>query len=326
MDRSTFSNYGWLIIAVVVVSIMIVLATPLGDGIKEGLYTATDSMNDRMSIVQDGQVSLEDHSGAVKSWNIGATSANINYNGSNGADSVTATLYKDGKLVVTGSGNVTVFSNTADAVAPWCSSTYKNQVKSSVIASTVKPTSMKYWYQYCSNLTAAPTIPSSVTDMSRTFLSCTALTQAPDIPSGVTAMGYTFDGCTALTQAPDIPSSVTDMRYTFNGCTALTQAPAIPSSVTNMYATFFGCTSLTQAPKIPASVTNMYSTFLNCGKLTGTMTIMAVPGQYGNCFINASTDASASLTVNYTSNCTNIDNIIATKSAGSHITKGVQID
>ena len=129
-------------------------------------------------------------------------------------------------------------------------------------------TKMSGTFNGCTNLTTAPTIPSSVTNMYCTFNGCTNLTTAPVIPSSVTSMTYTFNECTSLTTAPTIPNSVTDMSYTFSDCTSLTTAPEISSSVTNMSYTFYGCTSLTTAPTIPNSVTIMDNTFQGCTSLT----------------------------------------------------------
>ena len=172
----------------------------------------------------------------------------------------------------------------------------------------------------CTSLTAAPEIPSSVTNMWNTFGGCTSLTTAPEIPSSVTNIGGTFWGCTSLTAAPEIPSSVTNMWSTFEGCTSLTTAPEIPSSVTRMRWTFKDCTSLTTAPEIPSSVTDMGSTFSGCTSLTGNLVINANPKYYSNCLNNASTAAGTNLVVSGTS--TLLDEIIATKSANSNITKG----
>ena len=44
-------------------------------------------------------------------WNIGAASASVNYTGSNGTSSVVATLYSDGELDITGTGNTVVFGD-----------------------------------------------------------------------------------------------------------------------------------------------------------------------------------------------------------------------
>ncbi|MCI2061403.1 MAG: leucine-rich repeat protein [Eubacteriaceae bacterium] len=211
----------------------------------------------------------------TNSWNIGnKTVSSVNYNGSNGADNVVATLYSDGELAVIGKGDTVLFGDKTPTSGsgtsyqtPWRLEGKTSAITSSTIASDVTPANMGYWYIGCNNLTSAPAIPSSVESMADTFYGCTSLTAAPTIPSSVTEMVSTFEGCAKLTTAPTIPSSVTDMGSTFEGCSALTTAPTIPSSVTNMGSTFSGCRALTTAPTIPSSVENLYGTFQGCSSL-----------------------------------------------------------
>jgi len=222
--------------------------------------------------------------GATKeeSWDIGAATSGVNYNGSTGADNVVATLYSDGELAVTGKGDTVLFGDKTSTSGsgtiyqtPWRLEGKTSAITSSTIASDVTPANMGYWYKGCNNLTSAPAIPSSVESMTDTFYGCTSLTVAPTIPSSVTEMSCTFQNCTALTSAPAIPSSVTGMGGTFQNCTALTAAPAIPNDVTNMQNTFYGCTALTTAPDISrcTKLTNMIYTFNGCTALTTAPTI-----------------------------------------------------
>ena len=77
--------------------------------------------------------------------------------------------------------------------------------------------------------------------------------------------------------------------------------------------------SITSCPDISGA-------FQGCGALTGTITIGFKPTSYSNAFNGAATDSGASLVVNYTvASASVIDSIIATKSSGSHITKGSQV-
>ena len=46
MDKSTLSNYGWIVIAVLVLSVMIALATPFGEYIKAGVESTTAGLFD----------------------------------------------------------------------------------------------------------------------------------------------------------------------------------------------------------------------------------------------------------------------------------------
>ena len=228
----------------------------------------------------------------VGSWNVGAENDTTGYVRESAKDNVVATLYSDGELALTGSGKTAYYESiTPSGIFPWLTDPYIEQIKSSTIASTVKPALMSNWYSNCLNLIEAPTIPSSVTTMHSTFdncpllkkapvlplgveditgafQSCTSLTEAPEIPSSVTNMVQAFENCSSLTKAPKIPKKVEDMSMAFEWCTSLKEAPLIPAGVMYMNGTFKKCTSLTKAPEIPKSVTLMPYTFEGCSSLT----------------------------------------------------------
>ena len=44
MDKNTLSNYGWIVIAVLVLSVMIALATPFGKFVKTGVENTTQGL------------------------------------------------------------------------------------------------------------------------------------------------------------------------------------------------------------------------------------------------------------------------------------------
>lgn len=157
-----------------------------------------------------------------------------------------------------------------------------------------------------------------VTSMFCTFNRCTNLTIAPKIPSSVTDMESAFQR-TSLEVAPTMPSKVTNMTHTFYKCSTLTIAPTIPSSVTDMNYTFYECTGLKTAPTIPSGVTDMYGTFSSCTNLQGTLEINANPTTYTNCFNGAATEGTGLVV---TGSSTMLDALIATGSDNSNITKG----
>ena len=229
----------------------------------------------------------------VESWNVGAENDNTAYERESAKDNVVATLYSDGELTLTGSGNTVVFTK-----APWCEGTNKTKVHSSTIDSKIKPTSMQYWYNECYNLTTAPAIPSSVKEMAYTFCNCSALTNAPDLTecTSLTNMNSTFLGCTSLADMSSyiIPEGVTNMNGTFYSCTVLTKAPAIPEKVENIASTFGGCRALTEAPDISKckNLNNMEGTFYNCSSLPADMSSYIIPegvtnmnGTFNNCTV-----------------------------------------
>lgn len=233
----------------------------------------------------------------IASWNIGADSPFIVYTTLLGTSTVVATLYDDGLLEITGSGDTTLMIDNQSAfVAPWHDQAYINKITAVNIQPTVKTTDMRGWFAECTNLNTINLIPDSVTIMWKTFL-----------------------GCTSLETAPAIPYGVINMMSAFSNCSSLTVSPAIPSSVTGMYGTFFLCTALQTAPDIPASVTDLRSTFAYCRNLTGSMTIYGSGiTNYSGCFSNAATIGSGIIVFgsSLADNGLLVTNIVATGGSG----------
>ena len=85
-------------------------------------------------------------------------------------------------------------------------------------------------FVYCANLTTAPSIPSTVTDVFGIFGVCTKLVSAPAIPSGVKDMDYAFWGCTALTGNVEINANPS----TYIDCFSNTEKPIKITGSTSM--------------------------------------------------------------------------------------------
>ena len=299
MDKETLSNYGWIVICVLVLAVMIALATPFGDYIStavksttQGLFDTNKNALNSTGLINIGDQSFSDGTGdsgggnqttEVKreagsiipdgaKYTIKATNTVLEGNGTNTFPDAPAQgdTYEEGDYIYT-------YNRGYDSGTEW-SVKVKDKTKTeygpliSEIAG--KPLTNVYdTFSSCESLVTAPIIPDTVTSMCTTFYNCTSLTSAPEIPNSVTNMHGTFEYCESLTTAPVIPNSVTNMDSTFQGCTSLTTAPVIPNSVTDMTETFHSCTSLTTAPTIPSSVTNMTSTFYYCTALTTAPTI-----------------------------------------------------
>lgn len=182
--------------------------------------------------------------------------------------------------------------------------------------------SMSATFYNCNSLFKAPIIPDSVIQMDYTFANCTYLEEVPNIPNKITYLDNTFLSCQSLSVSPKIPDTVINLYETFKH-SGLFIAPEIPNSVTSMYGTFEGCTNLTTAPKIPESVTSLYFTFKECLNLTGTLIVNAQITHPENCegfLVEATTGEGTNLIV--TGTCPYLDELIATKSPNSNISKG----
>ena len=66
--------------------------------------------------------------------------------------------------------------------------------------------------------------------------------------------------------------------------------------------------------------------FKNARYANATLNIYNNPYNFYNAFLDAATEPGSGIRVNYSVNVTYIDNIINTKSAGSNVIKGSQLD
>ena len=218
-----------------------------------------------------------------------------------GTSKVTATLYSDGRFVISGTGEMKDYSGSNNS--PYYN--YKESIKTVEIQNEVTSIG-NYAFENCKSLTSIE-ISSNVTIIGDdAFAYCTNLTSI-EIPSSVTSIGSSaFLDCTNLTSI-EIPSSVTSVGYyVFSECTSLNSINVdksnqkyssedgilfdkdkkeliryptgkkekeynIPSSVTRIeWAAFSGCTSLTSI-EIQSSVTSIKiegGAFAYCTSLT----------------------------------------------------------
>ena len=178
------------------------------------------------------------------------------------------TLYSDGKLYISGEGNINDFEQSyynSSYDTPWYF--YRENINTVKISNDITRIG-DYAFCDCANITSI-TIQNSVTSIGyAVFANCESLTNIT-IPNSVTRIGeFTFSGCESL-KSITIPNGVTSIGGSvFEDCTSLTSI-TIPNSVTSIgNFTFYGCTSLTSIT-IPNSVTSIgYAVFSNCESLT----------------------------------------------------------
>ncbi len=173
-------------------------------------------------------------------------------------DNVTWTLYEDGELVISGSGEMYNYSSTEKA--PW----YSNRLSftSVVIKDSINNIGEFAFYD-CSNLINI-SIPITVTNIGKgAFYSCKNLTTI-EIPNNVSKIGSSaFAYCKKLSEI-NIPANVTSIdSETFYQCENLKEIN-IPSVAKIGFHAFGYCYSLTSI-KIPNSLTSLdISAFKQC--------------------------------------------------------------
>ena len=201
------------------------------------------------------------------------------------------TLYSDGKLYISGEGNINDFEQSyynSSYDTPWYF--YRENINTVKISNDITRIG-DYAFCDCANITSITiqnsvtsigyavfancesltniTIPNSVTSIDNSaFQNCKNLTSIT-IPNGVTSIGGSvFEDCTSLTSIT-IPNSVTSIGYdVFSNCESLTNI-TIPDSVTRIdNRAFQNCKSL-KSITIPDSVTSIgEGAFRDCTNLT----------------------------------------------------------
>ena len=196
-------------------------------------------------------------------------------------------LDDQGTLTISGTGNMYLYSNRSNKMAPWYA--HRKDIYAVVIEDGVTSIGTFAFY-LCERMTAV-TIPDSVTTIGENaFYLCRKLPTVT-VPDSVTSIGkYAFSGCNSLTTAKlsnsitvieesmfalsnalttiTIPDGVTGIgKAAFYECTAL-KSISIPDTVTNIgEQVFYKCSGLTKVT-IPQGVTNIpNSAFYSCTSL-----------------------------------------------------------
>ncbi len=198
--------------------------------------------------------------------------------GKNG-DNLTWTLYDNGLLKISGSGEMADF-NTPPTWEKYKSSIKSVEMEDGII--TVGKNAFKSYenltqvklseslksigsYAFCACGITEITIPDSVTELASNCFSSSSLTSVT-IPDGVTSIEQVFQRCKKLTTV-NISESVTNIKEAFLGCIRLTSVN-IPSEITEIEgAAFRGCSGL-QSITIPDKVKIIGSdAFRGCSSL-----------------------------------------------------------
>ena len=290
MDKQTLSHYGWIVIVVLVLAVMLAFATPFGTYVGDAVVATTkgfgsitehnlnedniknqgDKWEDKFENGVGGGTSepesptqpeepSENRVPEGGTYYVGITSKIPGDYSSATATYMAGQAFPD----TVNNGDVFVYGDYEYRYNMHCTTNWYLSAEQNGWGVGILDDSKTQYGEIISIINDKP-----ITSMYSTFMGCTSLTVAPEIPNNVTNMGQTFLNCKKLTTAPAIPNSVTNMWNTFMGCTSLKTAPKIPSNVTDMGQTFCNCTSLKIAPAIPNSVTDMCKTFMGCTSLT----------------------------------------------------------
>lgn len=278
MDKETLSNYGWIVICILVMVVMIALATPFGDFIASAIKSTSQGLFDT------SQNALDSLGNLTKSpeW-LARNHGDVIPDGGEYVISTTGQVLRGGDKFPAYAENDDVYTYghyryMFDAEHNGWSArvidTSLDMYDAVLLTINKKPiTVMDGTFMGCTALVSAPEIPETVVSIVNVFRDCALITAAPALPDGITNMDGAFYGC-AINDAglPVIGENVRSMNYAFYGCDFIA-APAIPEGVVDLEQTFAYCTKLTTAPVIPTTAFNMNGTFEGCNSLTGTVRV-----------------------------------------------------
>ena len=254
MDKETLSNYGWIVICVLVLAVMLALASPFGNFVANAIKSTAQGLF-------DVNLNALDAAGIEMKEQEFDTMLNGN-----------TAKYKFCDMVEQGDYRYTFMGN--------CNS-YEEFKTSYFTYMLFFETGNKYTYDEALEVFAQANFGTSWAEAQTNgiteeqVMSWIGLTQETyEGAKGSFVNGW--DVC-AISKTKstyqDIPAyidgyPVFTMSATFQDCTALITAPAIPETVTDMSDTFMGCTNLTSVT-IPTTVKNIYSNvFRDCVNLS----------------------------------------------------------
>lgn len=317
MDKETLSNYGWIVVLVLILSVLLAFATPFGKFVQTATMNAVESIvgiNDASMGIVDftaaiGGTKTETSGNPDDSNIVVGKQENADNNDNSELNPNNNTIPVDNEKV--NYGDYTYIYN--EAMDGWFVSlnmemTDRNKENYGPIMESInnKPiVSLRETFMNCERMKVSPAIPPLTKNLEATFYRCHSLEVAPSIPNGVTNMLQTFYECESITETPIIPSSVMTLECAFERCTSLEKINemkngvlslcgtfrsctnlkdmsefVIPSTVTDVSHMFEECDGLIAAPIVPSNVMNISHMFAGCDSLSGIINVNCDPANY----------------------------------------------
>ena len=252
MDKQTLSHYGWIVVMILTLSVILAFATPLGKYVGRGVSNIAIAIG----FVNDDAVDDDKLKEKEDQWE--------DFLGLDETDPAPPMPLTKGQIYRYGEYEYCYGYRTCIMCEDWAikcgcpgiSNSWTGVTMSNEIegwsARVIDPNKTSYG-PMLETLGGKP-----IVDTTYTYYNCIYLTDISRIiiPKTVTTMYGTFGTCISLTSAIDleIPNSVTNITAIFCDCESLVSPPTIPNSVTRMSAAFQYCTSLICEANTPSGV------------------------------------------------------------------------
>ena len=302
MDKETLSNYGWIVILILILSVLLALATPFGNfiaGAFKATYAGFGMVGDNaLGIVIPGS-SIEKPEIPDQDDSLKNAYALILDNSSDSSNSTPMIFVRENEAPIVGEvyesetygalpitavySDIETTKYASASFVPWYSDGNYVNVSAVTFEDQISPVSTAYWFYDMSNCLSMDVIKlntSSVVSMNCMFRGCSGLTSlnvSHFVTDNVTQMQCVFYNCSGITTlnlSMWNTAKVISMNGMFHGCAEITYLDVsnfVTDNVTSMYDMFWGCSKLTELNMSSwntSNVTNMGCMFTSCSSLT----------------------------------------------------------
>ena len=297
MDKSTLSNYGWIVIVVLVLSVMTALATPFGEYIEKGVKNTTEGLFNTseaaLNVVEmtGGSGTFDENDETEKDATMnpsgvipeGATYTHyINFDGYMHEDGWPYIYTYDDVVQLSAGDEFPENVSLGDIYTydeyqycygfEWCCDTWSYICECGDEIETLG-WAVRFIGENNPGLMLDSINGKPIVSLGNTFSYIDTLTTVENltIPKTVVSMYCAF-GFTPITNEVanlKIPQSVKNVSRMFLNCKQLTDMSGLilPNNTKDAHYLFSGCSSLTKAPVLPDSITDIQGIFQNCTSL-----------------------------------------------------------
>jgi hypothetical protein len=254
MDKSTLSNYGWVVVVTLVLAVMLALATPFGEYVGKGAGEVLKSYTQ----AGNNAVNPDNIETQSKDWDIylnnnSSEHKNVIPDGGTYTDTNGNTYSKGEDFPETQTGDTYIYGNYKYILNTSEDSKFYQEWRCKALATEEENVTYNSPLSYING--------KPVTIFATAFSTLKKPYKLADdfrIPETARLCHMMFNGSTGLMELPEgftIPDTVTSCHTMFQRASNLKRLPesfSIPKHITDIHWMFLGCTSL---ENIPASLT-----------------------------------------------------------------------